>query len=71
MGSQSEKSSGALEHIEAPMTIYPMVEVVARLEAWKLEFRGSPCLAKLGCSEIAHVHAKNFEKCGPHRQCQL
>ena len=39
-------------------TIYPMVEVVARLDAWKLEFRGSPCLAELGSSEIAPVHAK-------------
>ena len=39
-------------------TIYPMVKVVARLDAWKLEFRGSPCLAELGSSEIAPVHAK-------------
>jgi hypothetical protein len=39
-------------------TIYPTVEVVARLDAWKLEFRGSPCLAELGSSEIALVHAK-------------
>uniref|UniRef100_A0A2N9GJQ4 Uncharacterized protein n=1 Tax=Fagus sylvatica TaxID=28930 RepID=A0A2N9GJQ4_FAGSY len=39
-------------------TIYPMVEVVARLDAWKLKFRGSPCLAELGSSEIAPVHAK-------------
>ena len=35
-----------------------MVEVVARLDAWKLEFRGSPCLTELGSSEIAPVHAK-------------
>ena len=39
-------------------TIYPMVEVVARLEAWKLEFRGSPCLAELGCSKIAPFRPK-------------
>jgi hypothetical protein len=39
-------------------TIYPMVEVVARLDAWMLEFRGSLCLAELGSSEIAPVHAK-------------
>jgi hypothetical protein len=34
-------------------TIYPMVEVVARLDACKLEFRDLPHLAELGCSEIA------------------
>jgi hypothetical protein len=39
-------------------TIYPMVEVVAQLDAWKLEFRGSLCLAELGSSKIAPVHAK-------------
>ena len=39
-------------------TIYPMVEVVARLDAWKLEFRGSPCLMELGSLEKAPVHAK-------------
>ena len=39
-------------------TIYLMAEVVAQLDAWKLEFRGSPCLAELGSSEIAPVHAK-------------
>jgi hypothetical protein len=38
-------------------TIYPMVEVVARLDAWKLEFRGSPCLTELGSLEKAPVHA--------------
>jgi hypothetical protein len=35
-----------------------MVEVVTQWDAWKLEFRGSPCLAELGSSEIAPVHAK-------------
>ena len=60
VGSPSENSSGAWECVVALMTtifqgfvdwatIYPMVEVVAWLEAWKLEFRGSPCLAELGC----------------------
>jgi hypothetical protein len=39
-------------------TIYPMVEVVARWDAWKLEFRGSPCLTELGSLEKAPVHAK-------------
>ena len=39
-------------------TIYPMAKVAARLDAWKLEFRGSPWLAELGSSEIAPVHAK-------------
>ena len=39
-------------------TIYPMAEVVARLDAWKLEFRGSPCLTELGSLEKALVHAK-------------
>uniref|UniRef100_A0A2N9EKZ5 Uncharacterized protein n=1 Tax=Fagus sylvatica TaxID=28930 RepID=A0A2N9EKZ5_FAGSY len=34
-----------------------MVEVVARLDAWKLEFRGSPCLTELGSLEKAPVHA--------------
>ena len=43
-------------------TLYPMVEVVARLDAWKLEFRGSPCLAELGCSEIDPFLAKNSGK---------
>ena len=38
-------------------TIYPMAKVAARLDAWKLEFRGSQCLAELGSSEIAPVHA--------------
>jgi hypothetical protein len=42
-------------------TIYPMVELIARLDAWKLEFQGSPCLAELGSSEIAPVHAKTPE----------
>ena len=53
------------------VTIYLMVEVVAILEAWKLEFRGSPCLAELGCLEIAPVHANNSGKYGSHRQRQL
>ena len=38
--------------------IYPMVEVVARLDAWKLEFRGSLCLTDLESLEKAPVHAK-------------
>ena len=61
-------SSGAWERVELPMTtifqgfvdramIYPMVEVVAQLDARKLEFWGSQCLAELGSSEIAPVHA--------------
>uniref|UniRef100_A0A2N9ECD0 Uncharacterized protein n=1 Tax=Fagus sylvatica TaxID=28930 RepID=A0A2N9ECD0_FAGSY len=51
-------------------TIYPMVEVVARLDAWKLEFRGSPCLTELGSLEKAPVHAIIPGKCGSHRRRQ-
>ena len=69
VGSPAEYSNGAWERVKALMTtisqgfldqatIYPMVKVVAWLDAWKLEFRGLPCFAELGCSEIAPVHAK-------------
>ena len=46
-------------------TIYPLVEVVARCDAWKLRFRGSMCLAELGCSKIAPFMPKTLGNAVP------
>ena len=68
VGGKAVHSNGAWEHVKTLIVmifqgfvdramIYPLVEVVAWCDTWKLEFRGFPCLAELGSTEIALVHA--------------
>jgi hypothetical protein len=63
------------------VTTYPLVEVVARCDAWKLEFRGSRVAAMLGGAlgfrnnpyfwSFSPYSYQNFEKCGSHKHRQL